>query len=550
MTPRREIGFLRSLLGQEEESEEQNESVPTRHPGAELADIAQSGYDDDATDTGWTSAESGQSVPSTPPPATETQEAGVPGITVTQTEAGTGDILETASEVPSPQIADHDVEVPEAPSVIHTESAVESPFEVASEVPAQVPAQAPAQAPAAQAAPAQPAFDPLQTAVSQLKSPDVERRREALRSLSVLEMTPAAFAAVAGALQDPEHDVRSLALRVLERDPTHAPLDAISGAALDADPGIRARAMALLGRSGNVTVLPSLVDRIGGEEDEAVIGAALGGVARLLGSIDPSRLAQHTAENVSRSVAGLSPVVRARFRREVGLIASGLPEAWIADALNSSDNVLKRGMAILATERGSGHALNALAALSGDDDPEVRELANDAQSHATIIDAPVVTSPFSAGVETNGFDDELEQVTIPVLMTALKDPQPAVRERAEAALRAIKPARIASWLVPQIVASDPDDAAHLAEIALRLNIAEAVPALVDHVLELELGDRSGEVVGGSSWLHRYPRANRYVAVRHGPGASHRGDQVGRTRGAHRYGGALTPDSRTRAQPSA
>ena len=388
MTPRREIGFLRSLLGQEEEeSEEQNESVSTRHPGAELADIAQSDYDDDANETGWSSAESDHGAcPRLRRRRPRPRQSEVPGITVTQTQAGTGDILETASEVPSPQIADHDVEVPEAPSVIHTEPAVESPFEVSAEVPVEVPAEVPA----APAAPAQPAFDPLQTAVSYLKSPDVERRREALRSLSVLEMTPAAFAAVAGALQDPEHDVRSLALRVLERDPTHAPLDAISGAALDADPGIRARAMALLGRSGNVTVLPSLVDRIGGEEDEAVIGAALGGVARLLGSIDPSRLAQHTAENVSRSVAGLAPAVRARFRREVGLIASGLPEAWIADALNSSDNVLKRGMAILATERGSGHALNALAALAGDDDPEVRELANDAQSKATITDTTVI----------------------------------------------------------------------------------------------------------------------------------------------------------------
>lgn len=466
MTPRRGIGFLRSLLGQEEEeSEERNEGTAARHPSTE-----------------------------------ET-----PGLTVTRADEARGDILETESEVPAATMADHDVDVPEGPRVIRTELPDEPAF--SQDVPVETPApvQAPAPRPPVQP-PARPPPDPPQVAIAQLKAPAVERRRAALRSLSLLEMSPAAYAAVAGALQDPEHDVRSLALRVLERDPAHAPLDAISGAALDADPGIRARAMALLGRSGNAAVLPSLIDRIGGEEDEAVVGAALGGVARLLSSIDPTHLAQYTAENVSRSVAGLSPLVRSRFRREVGLIAVGFPESWIIDGLGSADSSLRRGMAILGSERGSAHALNALARLTADDDGEVRDLAIDAQSKATFIEPPAThtsTTPFGTESESNGFDNELEQVTIPVLMTALKDPQPAVRERAEAALRVIKPARIASWLVPQITAAEAEEAAHLADIALRLNIAEAVPPLVDHVLELEPGlarERLSSVLRGFSGI--------------------------------------------------
>ncbi len=331
--------------------------------------------------------------------------------------------------------------------------------------------------------------DPVVTAIAQLKSPAVDRRRDALRALANMELDKSAIAAVARAMQDPEHEIRSLAFRVLEHDPTSAPQEAIEQSSLDSDAGIRARSVALLGRSGRASALAVLVGRIDGEEDDAVIGAALGGAARLLETIEASRLAEHTAEGLARSIAGLSGDVRARYRREVGMIAAALPEPWIVAGVTSKDDRLRLGMAVLAHEGKGPAATVALSTRTNDASAEIRDMALEVQGPEIVTEsaASAPVRAISDAEESNGFDSELEGVTIPVLMNALKDPQPAVRERAETALRAIKSTRIATWLVPKINSSEPAETAYLADVALRLGIVEAIPALVDHVLEMGPG---------------------------------------------------------------
>ncbi len=340
------------------------------------------------------------------------------------------------------------------------------------------------------------------TAIAQLKSPTVDRRRDALRALSNMELDKSAIAAVARAMQDPEHEIRSLALRVLELDPTTAPQEAIEQASLDSDPGIRARSVALLGRSGRASALAVLVGRIDGEEDDAVIGAALGGAARLLESIEASRLAEHTAEGLARSIAGLSGDVRARYRREIGMVAAALPESWIVAGVTSKDDRLRLGMAVLAHEGAGPAATAALSTRANDPIAEIRSMALEVQGPEIVDESvPELTPVMSDADESNGYDLELEEVTIPVLMNALKDPQPAVRERAETALRAIKSTRIASWLVPRIASSEPSETAYLADVALRLGIVEAIPALVDHVLGMGPGRDRDQL---SSALRGFP----------------------------------------------
>lgn len=216
---------------------------------------------------------------------------------------------------------------------------------------------------------------PVSHLLSDLQSPDPARRRMVLRSLAGREVDMATAAAAASLLQDPDPEVRSLALQVLEAVPHLAPMDALAQAAGDGEAGVRARALALLGRTGNPTALDVLHDRIVTEANDHVVGAALGGLADLLETIGSVRIDPPMLDRAVSTLAVLAPARQFRFTAELRRIALVFSEDVLVHRLRSEDPQVRVGAAVLGLERGSDAALRALAELQHDDQREVRRLA-------------------------------------------------------------------------------------------------------------------------------------------------------------------------------
>lgn len=361
----------------------------------------------------------------------------------------------------------------------------------------------PAPAPAAQ-----PAIADEQVAMA-LAGADVGQRRGALRELLQRELTPPLVAAAAVALQDPEQDLRSLALQVIERAPQMAPLGPVEAATLDWDPGIRARAMALLGRTQNLSVIETLYERLSSESDEAVVGAGLTGLAHLLQGVQQP-IAGHTVDRVVAIVASLAPTLKARFRRELGMIARVLPENELLARLRSGNVEIRLGAATLALESGSQTAYEVLAKGVSDSDAKIRNLATGAlgrmqagayqdpqiqaepqvETLAPLSSDPVAESPqsYTESVHTAEVEGPVEDVVFGALLSALDDPQPEVRSHSEEALRAMEPARLNSWLRDGLKSQEPGKAARAANIAVRLGQEQLARDLCDVLLRLPEGE--------------------------------------------------------------
>jgi HEAT repeat protein len=351
---------------------------------------------------------------------------------------------------------------------------------------------------------------------------DVAQRRAALRELLQRELTGPLVSAAAIALQDPEQDLRALSLQVLERAPQLAPLGPVEAATLDWDPGIRARAMALLGRTQNSTVIETLYERLATESDEAVVGAGLTGLAHLLQTVQRPFEA-HTIDRVVAIVANLAPTLKARFRRELGLIARVLPEEDLLSRLRSGNAEVRLGAATLALESGSQRSYEVLAKGVSDSDAKIRNLATGALSrlqagqyegalapaHSEVV-APVVEEAPAAEVvpvtdnvveapsapvpaydpapagsmsyAASTSDQPVEDVVFSALIAALDDPQPEVRSHSEEALKAMEGDRLAKWLRAGIAGDDVAVQARNADIAARLDMQELVPDIIGAVL--------------------------------------------------------------------
>jgi HEAT repeat protein len=355
---------------------------------------------------------------------------------------------------------------------------------------------------------------------------DVAQRRSALRELLQRELTGPLVSAAAIALQDPEQDLRALSLQVLERAPQLAPLGPVEAATLDWDPGIRARAMALLGRTQNTSVIETLYERLATESDEAVVGAGLTGLAHLLQTVQRPFEA-HTIDRVVAIVANLAPTLKARFRRELGLIARVLPEEDLLVRLRSGNAEVRLGAATLALESGSQRSYEALAKGVSDSDAKIRNLATGALSRLQAgqyegalesmqpqeMAAPIVepappaefipmtgepvaeSAPVEApapsydaapagsmGYAASSPDQPVEDVVFSALIAALDDPQPEVRSHSEEALKAMEGDRLAKWLRSGIASEDANLKARNADIAARLEMQELVGDIIEAVL--------------------------------------------------------------------
>jgi HEAT repeat protein len=216
---------------------------------------------------------------------------------------------------------------------------------------------------------------PVSQLLSDLQSPDPARRRMVLRSLVGREADMATAAAAASLLQDPDPEVRSLALQVLEGVPHLAPMDALAQAAGDGEADLRARALALVGRTGNPSGLDLLHDRIVTEGNDHVVGAALGGLADLLETIGSIRIDPPMLDRAVSTLAVLAPARQFRFAQKLRRIAAVFSEGVLVHRLRSRDSRVRIGAAVLCLERGSDAALRALADLQHDDQAEVRRLA-------------------------------------------------------------------------------------------------------------------------------------------------------------------------------
>lgn len=351
---------------------------------------------------------------------------------------------------------------------------------------------------------------------------DVGQRRAALRELLQRDLTGPLATAAAIALQDPEQDLRALSLQVLERAPHLAPLGPVEAATLDWDPGIRARAMALLGRTQNLTVIETLYERLATESDEAVVGAGLSGLTHLLQTVQRP-LDGHTVDRVVAIVSNLAPTLKARFRRELGLTARVLPEEHLIARLTSGNAEIRLGAATLALESGSQRSYEALAKGVSDSDAKIRNLATGALSRLEAgqyaddrtsvglahevpgeqrLDAPAASStppPSPEHYVGPAADEPVEDMVFNALIAALDDPQAEVRSHAEEALRAMEGDRLVAWLREGISGGDPATIARMSEIAGRLENDELV----------------GDMLEAAGAMHETDQRERVAAVLRG-----------------------------------
>jgi HEAT repeat protein len=216
---------------------------------------------------------------------------------------------------------------------------------------------------------------PVSQLIADLQNPDPARRRSVLRSLLGQDLDIASAAAAASVLQDEDPGIRSLALRVLEGSPHLAPMDAIVAATSDREPELRARALILLGKTGNPSAAEILHRHIRSERNEGALGAALAGLASLVSGTGSVQIDGATLDRVVASVSGLAPARQFRFAESLRDIALGLPHSELESRLRSTTPDVRSGAAILCLERGSSESLQALAELRHDQDQDVRRLA-------------------------------------------------------------------------------------------------------------------------------------------------------------------------------
>jgi HEAT repeat protein len=209
--------------------------------------------------------------------------------------------------------------------------------------------------------------------MSELRSPDPEKRRSILRSL-VGQPDMRAAAAAASVLRDPDRGIRALAFRVLEGAPHLAPMDALSEAAMDEDPELRGRALRLLGRTGNPAAAEVLDRHLLFETDDHAVRAALQGLADSIAS-GAGQIDSAVLDRVAASISSLAPARHLRFGEELKRIAEAVPEEELTARLSSARSEIRAGAAILALERATAVALRGLGGLVYDDDPVVRRLA-------------------------------------------------------------------------------------------------------------------------------------------------------------------------------
>lgn len=355
-----------------------------------------------------------------------------------------------------------------------------------------------------------------------ITGPDAQLRRAALEALRSREITPRLAGAAASALQDPKPEMRGLALRVLERVPHLAPIEALEAAALDWDPAIRAGALAILGRTNRASVLTTIQERLSSETEDIVVDAGLVALGQLLQTA-PRPFPSSTLDAVCRAVGGVTTARRSRHRAELGLIARVVREDDLVERLASHEDDVRAGAAALAIERGTGGSLEALARLTTDAHMDVRDLAADASlriqqgrtcermlapgfdvarygRRATdVAGRSAIEMEPTPGPRTPGPGIEPELVAeddgIGALLDALDSPQPEIRARGEEALDRIDAGHLGDWAEGYLEDAQPGRASRVAGLVAGLGRSELIPYLLRALLELPPGGERSEVTG-------------------------------------------------------
>ena len=332
--------------------------------------------------------------------------------------------------------------------------------------------------------------------MAELHRPEIERRRALLRSLQDRELDMASAAVAASALQDPEREIRLLALEVLGSAPRLAPVDALAAATGDSEAEVRAEALLLLGKTGNPTVMETIRDRIRAESEDEVIGAGLLGVAQLVEAAGSVGLEGSALDGVAATVSALAPAGQFRFGEAVGAIARAIPEEEVVARLRAPRTEVRMGAAMLALERDTDGALRSLAELLHDDLTDIRRLAMVALSRlrgGQEVAAGPIVEPGLAPIPDLGAAEDLrapvEDPTpvVPALLDALEDPKDDVRTLARETLARLEGSPARSWLREQLRRASPADIVRLAGHVVQLGADELLPIVAGAAVALRPG---------------------------------------------------------------
>ena len=332
--------------------------------------------------------------------------------------------------------------------------------------------------------------DEVAELVRSLTSFDVGRRRGALLALLDRPLDRELAAAAASSLRDPESAIRLLALQVLERAPELAPVEALDLAMLDPEAEIRRRAAALVGRTGDLGLLPHLQSRLEDETDEDVLAAGLTAVADLF-RIAGERADEVALDRVSATVGHLRTTALPQLGRELAVLARTLDEGEVRHRLGDVDAAVRIGAAVLALESRSDDSLRALARLVTDESGRVRQLAMAAVARLRSEDVDTAFGPeprvrepeheAASGDHEGGMSravaDEVQGALLPGLLEALADPKQEIRDQARSALELVDRDRLLGHVRNEAQRADGEGLVRLITAARQLSLREAVPAL-------------------------------------------------------------------------
>lgn len=332
--------------------------------------------------------------------------------------------------------------------------------------------------------------------VAELQSPEVGRRRAFLRSLRDRPLDMATAAVAASALEDPEREIRLLALDVLKAAPHLAPFDALAGATGDAEAEVRARALLLLGQTGNPSAIDTIQQRVRDESDDRVIGAAVEGLGHLVRIGEAVGLEGSVLDEVVAIVSALPPGSQFRFGEQVGAVARALPEEEVVSRLRASRTDVRVGAAMLALERNTEGALRALGELANDELTDVRRLATVARSRLQGEEDAVSVAPQERVVAPpEDLRAPVEDLTpvVPALLDALEDPAEDVRRLARETLGRMEASPARTWLREQLRRLGPSDIVRLTGHVVRLEATELLPAVAGAAVTVAEGPERQEL---------------------------------------------------------
>jgi HEAT repeat protein len=291
---------------------------------------------------------------------------------------------------------------------------------------------------------------------SEVRDPDVDRRRRVLRSLLGRELDMGLAAVAATALGDAEAEIRTLALEVLGRAPHLTPTDALEPVLGDPIPEIRCSALELVGRSRDPRAVELIEARLRIERNHSVIATGLAALQALLSGASAAGTDGAVVDRVLAVIGTLAPSRHHPFAEQLQAIGRSLREEHVLGRLRSRDDEVRAGAAIVAVERGSRWGLEEVAALLHDDSPAVRRLAMVAAARPRRSDQ-------AAGGE-RGVD--LGPPSAPTRTAPAADLSDLLRrleraEEAEEVLASLETVPMRAWLAQRVEDAGPTDLVRL-----------------------------------------------------------------------------------------